>query len=121
MNETVSSSGTVCNNDEGQLSPNMLSSRPMQSSSLKPLNELEASILQVIEDGGVIRGNVLRRRARVKDMGAFGKAVQKLVKLELIAASGNMWDPKSALAAHYRPVPSRRRLAQLAVKGDFET
>jgi len=44
-------------------------------------SDMERNILQVIEEAGVIRGSLLRRRARMYDMPAMLTAVQHLIEV----------------------------------------
>jgi len=84
---------------------------------MEQLNETEIRILQAIEDGGVLRGNMVRRRAEIKDPGEMVGAIKHLLDLNLIAASGNTSDGKSVMSAYFSPVPATRGLARQAVKG----
>ena len=86
---------------------------------MQTLGGNEMRVLRAIEDGGVMRGNKLRREARVKSRNDFVAAVQRLAELELIAFTGDVSDEKSVLSAHFRPVPSARGMAKRALEQKF--
>jgi hypothetical protein len=81
----------------------------------QPLSDIERRILQVIDEEGVIRGSVLRRRARVENPAELLEAVLKLLDQRLIAVSGGVADERSMQEAYFSPVPSTRGLVKEAV------
>lgn len=82
---------------------------------LSDLDDTDRRILQVIDEEGVIRGSVLRRRARVQSAADFLPSVQKLLELGLIGVSGSTGDDRAAQEAYFSPVPSTRGLLKQAV------
>lgn len=83
----------------------------------QPPSDIERSILQAIDEAGVIRGSSLRRRARVDDTAEMLKAVQNLIEQRLIAVTGGVTDERAAMEAYFSLVPSTRNLAKQAVEG----
>ena len=79
-----------------------------------PLSDIERSILQVIDEEGVIRGSVLRRRARIEEADKMLEAVRNLLEQRLIAVSGGVSDERSMQEAYFSPVPSTRALVKEA-------
>lgn len=84
---------------------------------MRPPSDIEKSILQVIEEAGVIRGSALRRRARIEDSAQMLEAVHNLVNQQLIAVTGGVIDERAAMDAYFSLVPSTRNLAKQAVEG----
>ncbi len=80
-----------------------------------PLDETDRLVLQVIDEEGVIRGSVLRRRARIKDASELLKSLRKLVGENLIGVSGSISDERSMQEAYFSPVPSTRGILRQAV------
>ncbi len=80
---------------------------------ISDLKDSDRVILQVIDDEGVVRGSVLRRRAGT---GApqFVEAVRRLIAQGLIGVSGSAVDERSAQEAYFSPVPSTRGLLKRA-------
>jgi hypothetical protein len=81
---------------------------------LPPPTEDEKRILQVVDEEGVIRGSVLRRRARI-EAPAMLQAVRNLVEQQYIAVSGSIADERAMQEAYFSPVPSTRGWVKQAV------
>ena len=79
------------------------------------LDENDRLVAQVIDEEGVIRGSVLRRRARIKDPKVLLKSVQKLIDESLIGVSGSVADERAMQEAYFSPVPSTRGLLKQMV------
>ena len=80
------------------------------------LDSLEKILLQTIDEEGVIRGSVLRRRARIEDPSKMLEAVGKLINHRLVAVSGSVANEWSMQEAFFSPVPSNRELAKASMK-----
>ena len=79
------------------------------------LDENDRLVLQVIDEEGVIRGSVLRRRARIKDTKILLESLQKLIGERLFGISGSVANERAMQEAYFSPVPSTRGLLKQMV------
>lgn len=82
---------------------------------MQPLDDIARQVLQVIDEEGVIRGSVLRRRARVENPTDLLAAVHSLLDEKLIAVTGSVTDERSMQEAYFSLLPSTRGLVKEAV------
>lgn len=83
----------------------------------QPLDDTDRRVLQVIDEGGVIRGSVLRRRARIQDPDALLQSLRKLIGERLVGVSGSVADEREMQEAYFSPVPSTRGVMKQSYMG----
>ncbi len=81
----------------------------MSDFSIPALTETEVRLLRVLDAQGVVRGNVLWRKAGMADPAEAVQPLQHLVDLGLITVTGSVADGDAVESAVFTVLPSRKQ------------